>query len=199
MQIKTTVRYHLTHVRMTSIKTTADGDCSHEIKTLILQKKSYDKPRQHIKKKRHYFANKGLSSQSYAFSSSHVQIWELDYKEIWAPKNWCFWSMVLEKTLESPLDCEEIQPVNPTGNQPWISTGRTDAEAETPILWPPNAKTWLLRQDPDVGNDWRQEKGTTEDEMVGRYHRVNGPEFEQAPGDGEGQGNLACCSPWGHK
>ena len=131
-------------------------------------KKHYDQPRQHIKKQRQYFAKKGPFSQSYGFSSSHVWMWELDYKESWAPKNWCFWTVVLEKTLESPLNFEKIQPVHPTGNQSWIFIWRTDVEAETPILWPPDAKNWLLGKDPDAGKDWRQEeKGTTEDEMVG--------------------------------
>ena len=110
-----------------------------------------------------------------------------DYKESWAPKNWCFWTVMLEKTLESPLDCKEIKPVHPKGNQSWIFIGRTDAEAETPIFWPPNVKNWPIGKDPDVGKDWRQEeKGTTEDEMVGWHHRLNGNEFEQAPGDSEG-------------
>ena len=113
------------------------------------------------------FVNKGPSSQGYGFSSSHVLMWELDYKESWAPKNWCFWTVVLEKTLESPLDCKEIQLVNPKGKQSWIFTGRTDSEAETPILWPPNVKNWLIGKDPYAGKDWRQEKGTTEDEVVG--------------------------------
>ena len=127
-----------------------------------------DKPRQHIKKQRHYFADKCPSSQSYGFSSSHAWMWELDYKESWAPKNWCFWTVVLEKTLESPLDCKEIQPVHPKGNQPWIFIGRTGAEAETPILWPPDAKNWLIGKDTDAGKDWRQEeKGMTENDMVG--------------------------------
>ena len=149
---------------------------------------------------RHYFANKGLSSQSYGFLSSHMWIWELDYKENWAPKNWCFWTVVLEKTLESPLDSKEIQPVHPEGNQSWIFIGMTDAEAETLILWPPDEKSWLIGKDPDAGKDWRQEeKGMTEDEMVGWHHQVNGLEFELAPGIGVGQGGLACCSPWGHK
>ena len=130
-------------------------------------KKSYDQPRQHIKKQRHYFANKGLSCQCYAFSSSHVWMWELGYKESWAPKNWCFWTVVLEKTLQSPLDWKEIQPVNPKGNQPWIFIGRTDAEAETPILWPPDVKNQLLGKDPDAGKDWRREEKGTEDEIVG--------------------------------
>ena len=141
--------------------------------------KSYDQPRWHIKKQRCYFANKGLSSQAYGFSSSHGWMWELHYKESWAPKNWCFLTMVLEKTLESPLDRREIQPVHPKGNQSWIFIERTDAEAETPILWPPNVKSWLIWKDPDAGKDWRQkEKGTTEDEMVGWHHWLNGHEFE---------------------
>ena len=127
-------------------------------------------------------------------------MWELDYKESWALKNWCFWTVVLEKTLESPLDCKEIQLVHPKGDQYWMFIGRTVVEAETPILWPPDAKNWLIGEDPDAGKDWGQEeKGTTEDEMVGWHHQLNGHEFEQAPGDGDGQGSLACCSPWGHK
>ena len=127
-------------------------------------------------------------------------MWELDYKERWVPKNWCFWSVVLEKTLESPLDCKEIQPVHPKGNQSWIFIGRTDAEAEAPILWPPDVKNWLIGKDPDAGNDWSwEEKGTAEDEMVGWHHRLDGHEFEQALGVGDGQGGLACCSPWGCK
>ena len=149
-------------------------------------KKSYDQPRQHIKKQRHYFAKKGPSSQSYRFSSSHVWMWELDYKESWAPKNWCFWTVVLEKTLERPLNSKEIQSVHPKGNQSWIFTGRTDAEAETPVLWPPDWKNWLSWKDPDAGKDWRREKGTTEDEMVGCHHRLNGHEFEWALGVGDG-------------
>ena len=125
-------------------------------------KESYNQPRQHIKKQRHYFANKGPSNQGYCFSSSHVWMWELDYKESWAPKNWCFWAVVWEKTLESPLDCKEIQPVHPKGDQSWVFIGGTDVEAETPILWPPDAKSWLIWKDPDAGKDWRQkEKGTT--------------------------------------
>ena len=145
-------------------KITADGDCCHEIKTLASWKKSYDKPTQCIKKQRHYFANKGPHSQSYGFSSSHVWIWELDHKEGWMLKNWCFWTVVLEKTLESSLNCKEIKPVNPKGNQSWIFIGRTDAEA--PILCPPDPESPLFGKDPDAGKDWRQkEKGTAEDEM----------------------------------
>ena len=127
-------------------------------------------------------------------------MWELDYKESWALKNWCFWTVVLDKTLESLLDCKKIQPVNPKGNQFWIFIERTDAEAETPLLWPPDAKNWLTGTDPDAGKDWRwEEKGTTEDEMVGWHHRHDGHEFEQALRVGDGQGNLVCCSPWGCK
>ena len=159
-------------------------------------KKSYNQPRQHIKKQRHYFANKGPSSQCYGFSSSHVQMWELDYKESWAKKNWCFWIVVLEKTLETPLDCKKIKPVNPKGYQRWILIGRIDAEAETLILWPPDAKSQLIGKDPYAGKDWRrEEKGTTEDETVGWHHRLDGHEFEQALGAGDGQGGLVCCSP----
>ena len=135
---------------------------------LVAWKKSYDQPRQHIKKQKHYFANKALSSQSYGFSGSHVWMWELNYIEIWAPKNWCFWTVVLEKTLKSPLDYKEIKPVNPKRNQSWIFIGRTDTEAEAPIIWPHDAKNWLIGKDLNAGKDWRQEeKGTTEDEMVG--------------------------------
>ena len=127
-------------------------------------------------------------------------MWELDYKESWALKNECFCTVVLEKTLESPLDCKEIQPVHPKANQSWIFIGRTDVEAEAPILWPPDAKNWLTGKDPDAGQDWRQEeKGMTEDEMIGWHHQLDGHEFEQALGAGDGQGGLACCSPWGHK
>ena len=137
------------------------------LKMLALWKKCYNQPRQHINKKRHYFANTVPSSQSSGFSSSHVWVWELDYKESWASKNWCFWTVVLKKTLESPLDSKEIQPVHPKGNQSWIFIGRTDAEAETPILWPPD-ENWLIWKDPDAGKDWRyEEKGMTEDEMIG--------------------------------
>ena len=127
-------------------------------------------------------------------------MWELEYKESWAPKNWCFWTAGLEKTLESPLDCKEIQPVRPKGDQSWIFIGRTDVEAETPILGPSDAKNWLIWKDPDIGEDGRQEeKGTTEDDMVWWHHRLNGHEFEQALGESEGQGSLVCCSPWSCK
>ena len=133
------------------------------------------------------------------FFSSYVWMWELGYKKSWAP-NWCFWTEVLEKTPEWPLDCKEIQPVNSKGNQSWIFLGRTDAEDETPILWPPNAKNWLIGKDPDAGKDWRQEeKGMTEDEMIGWHHQLDGHEFEQALGADDGQGSLECCSPWGRR
>ena len=140
-------------------------------------KKSYDRSREHIEKQRHYFANKGPSSQSYGFPSSHEWMWELDYKESWVLKNRCFWTVVLEKTLESPLDNKEIQPVHPKGNQSWIFIGRTDAEADTPILWPPDVKNWLICKGSDAGKDWRWKKGTTEDEMFGWHHWFNGHEF----------------------
>ena len=120
--------------------------------------KSYDQPRKHIKKQRYYFVNKGLYSQSYGFSSSHVWMWELDYKESWVPKNWCFWTVVLEKTLGSPLDCKEFQLVHSEGDQPWVFFGRNDAKAETPVLWPPHAKSWLIGKDSDAGRDWGQEE-----------------------------------------
>ena len=136
--------------------------------------------------------------QGYGFSSGHIWMWELDYKESWAPKNWCFWTVVLEKTLESPLDCKAVQPVHPKGDQSWVFIGRTDAEAETPILWPP--KSWLIWKDHDAGTDWEQEeKGTTEDEMVGWHHQLDGHGFGWTPGVGDEQGSLACCSPWGYK
>ena len=144
----------------------------HGAETLAPWKKSYDKPRQCIKKQRYYFADKAPSTQSYGFSSSHVWIWDLDHKESWAPKNWSFVTVVV-KTLDSPLDCKEIKPVNPKVNQPWIFFGRTETAAETPILWPPDAKCRLIGKDPDTGKDWRQEeKGKTEDEMAGWHHRL---------------------------
>ena len=134
------------------------------------------------------------------FPSGQVWMWELDCEESWVPKNRCFWTVVLEKTLESPLDYKEIQPVHPKGDQSWVFIGRTDVEAETPILWPPDAKSWLVWKDPDAGKDWgREEKGSTEDEMVGWHHWLNGHEFGWTPGIGDGQGGLVCCGSWGHK
>ena len=176
-------------------KTAADGDYSQEIKRhSLLGRKAVTE----LDKQRHSFLTKvHLSSQSYGFSSSHV--WMLDYKESWALKNWCFWTVVLEKTLESPLDSKEIQPVHPKGNQSWIFIGRTDAEAETPILWPFDVKNWLIGKDPDAGKDWGQEKGTTENEMAGWHHWLDGRESEWTLGVGDGQGGLACCDSWGRK
>ena len=126
-------------------------------------------------------------------------MWELDYKESWVPKNWCFWTVVLEKTLESPLDCKEIWPVNPKGDQSWVFVGRTDVEAATPILWPPDVKSWLIWKDPNAGRDWGQEKGMTEDKMAGWHHRLNVCEFEWTLGVGDGQGSLVWCGLWGLK
>ena len=163
-------------------------------------KKNYDKPRQHIKKQRHYSANKGPLVKAMVFPVViHVWMWELDHKEGWALKDWCFQTMVLEKTLESPLDSKEIKPVNPKGNPSWIFIGRTDDETEAPKLWPPGVKSWFIGKDPDDGKDWGQEKGVTVDEMVGWSHQFNGHEFEETWGNSGGQGSLACCSPWGSK
>ena len=160
-------------------KITADGDYSHEIKRcLFLGRKSYDQPRQHIQKQRHYFANKGPFSQGYGFSSGRVWMWESDCEESWAPKNWRPWTVVLEKTLESPLDCKEIQPVHPKGDQSWVFIGRTDVEAQTPILWPPDAKSWLIWKRPWCWERLRAGEGDEEDEMVGWHHWLNGHGFE---------------------
>ena len=138
------------------------------------------------------------TSLGYGFSSGHVWMWELDCEENWAPKNWCFWTV--EKTFESPLDCKEIQPVHSEGDQPWDFFGRNDTKAETLVLWPPHAKSWLIGKDSDAGRDWGQEeKGTTEDEMAGWHHGLDGHESEWIPGVGDGQGGLACCDSWGHK
>ena len=165
-------------------------------------KKNYDQSRQHIKKQRHYFPNKGPSNQSYGFSSSHVWMWDLDDKESWALKNWCFWTVVLEKTLESPLDTplvwQEIKLINPKGNQSWIFIRRTDTKAEAPIL----LATWweeLTQRRSWRWERWRREKGMTEGEVVEWHHWFSGHEFEQAPGVGDGQESLACCSLWGYK
>ena len=167
---------------------------------LTAWKESYDQPRWHIQRQRHYFANKGPSSQGYSFSSSHVWMWELDCEESWALNNWCFWTVVLEKTLESPLDCKEIHPVHSEGDQPWDLFGGNDAEAETPVLWPPHAKSWFIGKDSDAGRDrGQEEKRTTEDEMAGWHHRLDGRESEWTPGVGDGQGGLACCDSWGRK
>ena len=181
-------------------KVTEDNDCSHEIKRHLLIGRKVMANLDSILKNRYLFANKGPYSQNYAFSSNHIQMWELDHKADWVPKNYCFQNVVLEKTLESPLDSEEIKPVNPKGNQPWIFTGRTNVKAEASILWPPDVKNWLMWKDTDAGEYWRQnEKWATEDEMVGWHHQFNRHVVQQTPGDNEGQGRLVCCSPYGHK
>ena len=161
---------------------------------LALWKESYDQPRQHIKKQRHYFANKGSSSRVVIHGWESWTIKKAERQRIDGFELWCW------KRLESPLDFKEIQSVHPKGNQSWIFIGKTDAEAETPILWPPYAKNWFIGKDPDAGKDWRQEEtGMTEDKMVGWPHWLDGHEFEQAPRVGDGQGSLAWCSPWGCK
>ena len=153
-----------------------------------------------MQNQRHCFANKRPSSQGYGFSCGHVWMWELDCEEGWAPKNWCFWNVVLEKTLESPLDCKEIQPVHSEGDQPWVFSERNDAKAETPILWPPHAKSWLIGKDSDAVRDWgREEKGMAEDEMAEWHHWLDGHESDWTLGIGDGQGGLACCDSWGCK
>ena len=160
-------------------KITADGDCSHEIKRLLLLGRKVMTNVDSILKSRDItLPTKAHLVKAMVFYGL-VWMWDLDCKESWAQKNWCFWTMVFEKTPESPLDCKEIQPVHPKEDQSWVFIGRTGAEAETPILWPPDAKRWLIGKDPDTGRDWRQEeKGTTEDEMAGWHHRVDGHEFE---------------------
>ena len=152
-----------------------------------------------MKKQRYHFADKGSSSQSYGFSSSHAWMWELDHKEGRALKNWCFWTVVLEKTLESPSDCKEIQLVHPKGDQSWVFIGRTDVEAEAPILWPSDAKSQLIGKDSDAGKDWRQKEKRATEEMVRQHHQVNGHDFEPTLGDSGRQRSLTCCSPWGGK
>ena len=180
-------------------KITTDGYCSHETKRcLLLERKSMTNLDSILKIRD--ITDKCPYSQSYGFSSSHVWMWRLGHKESWTPKNWCFWTVVLERTLESLLDSNEIKPVNPKGNLSWIITGWIVAVAETPILWPPDSKNWLIGKDPDAGKDWRQEDKGTTDEMVGWHHHwLNGHEFEQALGFCDGLGSLAYSSPWGHK
>ena len=180
-------------------KITADGDCSHEIKSHLLLGRKAMTNLDSILKSRD-ITKKGLYHQSCGFSSGHVWMWELDHRKSWALKNWCFWTVVLEKALESPLDSMAIQPVHSKGGQFWIFIGRTDAKDETPILLAPDAKSWLIEKDPDAGKDWRQEeKETAEDEMVGWHHRLDGCEFEHSAGVGDGQGGLGWCSPSGCK
>ena len=181
-------------------KITMDGDCIHEGKRCLHLGRKAMTNLDSIWQNRDIILPTKFHLVKASFSSSHVWMWELDYKESWKLKNWCFWTVVLEKCLESPLDCKEIKPVNPKGDQSWIFIGKTDAEAETPILWPLDAKNWHIGKDPDAEKDWRQEeKGMAEDKMVGWHHWLDRHEFEQAPGVGDGQGSLACCSPWGRK
>ena len=183
-------------------KITVEGDCNHEIKrSLLLERKAMTSLDSILKSRDITLPTNVHPAKSYGFSSCHhVWIWELDNKKGWTLKNWCLQTVVLEKTLESPMDSKEIKPVSPKGNQPWIFIGRTDAEAEAPILWPAGGKSWVIGRDPDAEKDWKQEeKGTTEDEMVGRHHQLNGHEFEKTPGDGEEHESLVCCSVWGLK
>ena len=180
-------------------KITANGDCSHEIKRLLLLGRIVMTNLDSMLKSRDItLPTKVCLVKAMVFPSSHVGMWELDYKESWVPKNWCFLTVVLEKTLESPLDFREIQPVHPKGNQSWMFIGRTDVEAETLILWPPDAERGLIWKDPDAGKDWRWENmGLTEDEMIGWHHWLSGHEFEQSLGDSEGQRSLECCLSMG--
>ena len=173
------------------------ADCSHEVKRhLLLERKAVTNLENILESRAITLPTKVYIVKAMVLSSYHVQMWESDHEEGWAPKNWYFQTVVLKTILESPLDSREIKPVHPKENQPWILIGRTDAEAEAPILWPSDSKSWLIGKDPDAGKDWRQEeKGTTEDEMVGWHHWLNGHKFEQTVGHGEGQGSLA----WGHK
>ena len=178
-------------------KITADGDYSHEMKRCLLLERKVMTNLDSTLKNRDITLPTKVCLVKASFSSSHVWMWELDSKESWALKNWCFSTVVLEKILESPLNCKEIQPVHPKGNQSWIFIGRTDAGAETPILW---CEELTHGRDPDAEKDWRQEeKGMIEDEIVWWHHQLHRLEFEQARGFGDGQGSLACCSPWGHK
>ena len=183
-------------------KITADGDCSHEIKRrLLLGRKVMTNLNSILKSRDIPLPTKVHLVKAMVFPGSHVWMWELDCEESWALKNWCFWTVVLEKTLESPLDCsKEIQPVHPKGDQSWVFTGRNDAKAETPVLWPPHVKSWLIGKDSDAGRDsGQEEKGMTENEMVGWHHGLDGRESEWTPGDDDGQGGLVCCDSWGCK
>ena len=181
-------------------KITADDDCSQEIKRcLLLGRKVMTNLDSILKTRDITLPTKARLGKAMVFPVV-IWIWELDCEESWALKNWCFWTVVLEKTLESPLDCKEIQPVYPKGDQSWVFIVRSDVEAETPILWPPDAKSWLIGKDPDAGKDWGQEeKGMTEDEMVGWHHRLSGHGFGWTPGVDDGQGGLVCCGSWGHR
>ena len=179
---------------------TADGDCSHEIKRrLLLGRKAITNLNSTLKGRDVTLPTKVCLVKAMVFSSSHLWMWELDHTEGWALKNWFFWTVVLEKTPESPLDYKEIKAVNPKGNQPWIFIGKTDAEAEALILWPPGAKSWLIEKPLMLGKIEGRKRRGWQDEVVGWHHWLNGHKFEQALEDGEGQGSLVCCSPWGWK
>ena len=182
-------------------KITADADCSHEIKRLLLIGRKAMSSLDSILKSRDITLPTNVrlvKAMVFPVFMYGCKSWTI--KESWVLNNWCFWTVVLEKTLESPLDCKEVQPVRPKGNRSWVFIGRTDVEAETPILWPPDVKNWLIGKDHDVRKDWRQEeKGTTEDEVVGWHHQLDGHEFESALGVNDGMGGLTCCSPWGRK
>ena len=182
-------------------KITADGDCSHEIKRrLLLGRKIMTNIDSTFRSRDITLPTKVCLVKAMVFPVVMHGTWELNCEESWVPKNWCFWIVVLEKTLDSPLDCKEIQTVPSKGDQSWVFFGRTDAETETPVLGPPDVKSWLIGKDSDAGRDWGQEeKGTTEDEMAGWHHWLDGREFELTPGVGDGQGGLACCDSWGHK
>ena len=198
-QIDGETKETVTDFNLGGYKIIADGDCSHEMKRFLFFGRKAMTNLDSMLKSRHHFANKGPYIQSYCFSSSHIWMCELDHKEGGAPKNWCFQTMVLEKTLESPSDSMESKPLNPKGNQPWIFIGRTDVEGEASVFWPPDGKSWLIGKDLDVRKDWKQEKGATEDEMVGWRHWLNAHEFEETPGHSEGQGRQAWCNPWDSK
>ena len=178
-----------------------NGDCSHEIKRrLLLGRKVMTNLDSILKSRDITFSTKVRLVKAMVFPVVMYGCESWTNKESWAPKNWCFWTVLLEKTLESRLEWEEIQPVHPKGDQSWVFIGRTDAEAESPILWPPDAKSWLTGKDTVTEKDWGQEeKGTTEDEMVGWHHRLNGHGFGWTPGVGDGQGGLVCCDSWGRK
>ena len=182
-------------------KITADSDCNHEIKRCLLLERNVMTNLDSILKSRDIILpTKVHLVKAMFFSSGHVWMWELDCEEAWVLKNWWFWIVVLEKTLESPLDCKEIQPVHSEGDQSWVFFGRNDAKAETPVLWPPHAKSWLNGKDSDAGRNWGlEEKGTTEDEMAGWHHWLDGREFQWTLGVGDGQGGLVCCDLWGLK
>ena len=181
----------VTYFIFLSFQITADGDWNHEIQRFLLPGRKAMTNLNSILKSR----DKTFSTKVHIVKANE-RMWELDHKEGWAPKNWCFWTVVLEKTLESPLDSTELKPVSFKENQPWILIGRTDAGAEAPIFWSPDANSQLIEKDLDPGKDWRQEKRASEDEMAGWHHQCNGHELEQTSGDGEGQRGLLCCSPW---